>query len=76
MLNKLLFLLLDLKDLGFNGVFGDELIDVNILFLADAIDSVYSLAFDPFLPPSEQSYVSQGVVRSKIKYSRIHTVRI
>ena len=33
--DKLLFLLLDIDDFGFDGIFGDELIDVDFLLLAD-----------------------------------------
>ena len=35
--DKLLFLLLDIDDLGFDGIFGDELVDVDFLLLADTV---------------------------------------
>lgn len=47
----MLFALLELEDLFFNGVFGDEPVDEDGFLLSDAVCSVCGLSFYGGVPP-------------------------
>ena len=52
LLDEFLLSVLNFEDLGLHGVLGDELVNVDILLLSDAVDAIDSLRFDPLLPPA------------------------
>lgn len=49
LLDELLFLLLDLEDLGLYSVFSDKLINMNCFLLSNSVYPIDSLAFYPLL---------------------------
>lgn len=49
LLNKLLFPFLNVKDFAFHCVLRNKLVNVNVLLLTNAIDSIHCLAFNALL---------------------------
>ena len=58
LLNELFLLSLNVKNLGFDGVFCNELIDVDRFLLADAINSVDCLTLNTLLKDSDVQQIN------------------